>query len=37
LRINPVATSHAFSPPHCFQVHENKLVSIVRYLEVKIS
>jgi hypothetical protein len=36
LRINPVATSHAFSPPHCFQVHENKLVSTVRYLEVEI-
>jgi hypothetical protein len=36
LRINLVATSHAFWPPHCFQVHENKLVSTVRYLEVEI-
>jgi hypothetical protein len=36
LHKNSIATSHAFSPPHCFQVHENKLVSTVRYHEVEI-
>jgi hypothetical protein len=36
LRKNPIATSHAFSPPHCFQVHENKFVPTVRYHKVEI-
>jgi hypothetical protein len=36
LRKNPVATSHAFSPPHCFTVYENKFVSMVIYHEVEI-